>query len=148
MLVVLPFVGGRTPGGADPVNERSLSAFWRNSAVVSGLACAASQSASLLPRELSRILHGSLECLLLAMLICVNLTGNSGPAKESRLTCGGCPSSLDCFFLRALLALRTLSCSEMPPLIRGARVLPASVDHRYLKVTGCCREIVPPPPDT
>ena len=56
---VLPFVGGLTPGGADPVNERSLSARWRKSDDVSGLGAATWPDES---QELSlRWLHGSLE---------------------------------------------------------------------------------------
>eukprot|EP00964_Phaeocystis_antarctica_P042227 scaffold24185_cov33-Phaeocystis_antarctica.AAC.1 len=53
------FVGGLTPGGADPVNERSLSARWRKSDDVSGLGAATWPDES---QELSlRWLHGSLE---------------------------------------------------------------------------------------
>ena len=80
------FGGGLTPGGADPVNERSLSARWRKSDVVSVLGAATWPGESSQEPSLLRWLHGSLESWLLAMLILENRTGRSGPAKESRLT--------------------------------------------------------------
>ena len=70
--------GGRAPGGADAVNERSLSARWRNEAEVSVLW--ASLRSSPLPPALS---NGSLLSLLLAMLHGENLTGRSGPATDT-----------------------------------------------------------------
>ena len=81
------FVGGRAPGGADAVNERSLSARWRNSAEVSVLVWAASDSLLLHDPESSRMLHGSsVECMLLATLIREKRTGRSGPALDARRT--------------------------------------------------------------
>ena len=67
------------------MNERSLSARWRKSDVVSVLGAATWPGESHEP-SLLRWLHGSLESWLLAMLILENRTGRSGPAKESRLT--------------------------------------------------------------
>ena len=69
--------GGRAPGGADAVNERSLSARWRNEAEVSVL-WALLRSSPLLPA-----LNGSLLSLLLAMLHEEKRTGRSGPATDT-----------------------------------------------------------------
>eukprot|EP00964_Phaeocystis_antarctica_P002817 scaffold1493_cov66-Phaeocystis_antarctica.AAC.3 len=73
--------GGRAPGGADAVNERSLSARWRNEAEVSVLW--ALLRSSPLPPALSPRLNGSLLSPVLAMLHGEKRTGRSGPATDT-----------------------------------------------------------------
>ena len=67
------------------MNERSLSARWRNVGVVSVVYAAASPRAPPLnepPLSSERPLHGSWLSLLLAMLHWEKRTGSSGPAAE------------------------------------------------------------------
>lgn len=67
--------GGRAPGGADAVNERSLSIRCRNDAEVSVHWA--------LPPAPPPWLNGSLLSLLLAMLHVEKRTGKSGPATDA-----------------------------------------------------------------